>query len=189
MSCKFKSSSKSVSLPNIIGLTLTLMPKLLYSVFDNYDVIVQIAQNYLKYIYDIYSKTEAEFNNANDENYDSGFRYKILNTIEVKYFPTFKLYKLLFNKKVNRSYSEFRAVKWFPDSDDEIETFIAMREPTMEFNKKLIVKHAPRKLTQRLQEIVPVYFTPKHLSIHSFIVGKSGYGKSVLMLQMMTSYY
>ena len=129
------------------------------SLFDNDDVIVQITQNYLQYIYNVYSKTEKELTNANDEIYDSSFRYKILGTIEEKYFPTFILYKMLFNKKSNISHSEFRAVKWFPDSDDEIETFISMREPTMDFYKKLIVKHAPRKLTQRLQEIVPVYFT------------------------------
>lgn len=155
------------------------------SLFDNDDVIVQITQNYLQYIYNVYSKTEDEFTKANDENYDSSFRYKILDTIEAKYFPTFKLYKMLFNKKANISYSDFRAVQWFPSYDDEAESFTAMREPTMEFYKKLIVQYAPRKLEQRLKEIVPVYFASQYFGIHSFIVGKSGYGKSVLMLEMM----
>ena len=155
------------------------------SLFDNDDVIVQITQNYIQYIYGVYSKTKAEFNNAHETNYDSSFRYRILNTIETRYFPTFRMYQMLFNKKSNFDYSDFRAVKWFPNYDDEAERFTAMREPTMEFYKKLIVQYAPSKLEQRLKEIVPVYFTLKYFNIHSFLVGKSGYGKSVLMLEMM----
>lgn len=156
-------------------------------IFDSDIIVEEITQNYMDYIRKIYFVTKKEFESANELFHYNSIRYKALDLIESKYFPNFSLYKTLFNRKADIDYSPMSQVKWFPTNDDEIERFISDKKPTMEFYKKLIMGYAPRELMEKLSARVPIYLSLEHFSIHSFIVGKSGYGKSVLMLEMMKS--
>lgn len=153
------------------------------SLLENEKIVLQVIEKYFNHINQIYRTVKAEYASKNSKDLDSEFMYQTLNMIKKKFFPTFRHFKEIYSKN-SRSDDRFSQVPWYPQLEHDRVYFTSKIEPTVEDYMLFVYQHAPAKLRKILTSKVPILLNSNYLSAHTFIVGKSGYGKSLLMLEL-----
>lgn len=150
---------------------------------DYEDIVIEIADRYYNYCERIYKETEKEFEES--EVYkNSSFKYEVLKQIKQKFFPRYREFEGLFDKTDNfkNPYFEFLPF-WTNDSYDR-DLMIRGVKLSKRNYVNFINNVAPIKLKKSISQTIPITLSLQDLAVHSFLVGRSGSGKSVLVLEL-----
>ncbi len=153
------------------------------NILDYEDIIIEIANRYYNHCKKFYDDTERELK-QNEDLIDGNFKYKVLNEIKLKFFPRYLEFERLFNKKDNYTNDYLSELSFWARNDDQGDNMIKGHKPSKELYCNFVKHYATPKLKNAISQKIPISLNMQDLSSHSFLVGKSGSGKSVLVLEL-----
>lgn len=148
------------------------------------DMVIKIMQNYYNHI----KKIEKVFKKESDElsifEIDRTLYFDAYKLISKHFFPTYQHFQNIYSSE--RFYnSDFDECKIYPKSESDRKYFVSQISCTKENYIKFVFHNCPSKIKAKLVKQVAIKFEFEDLNSHSLIVGKTGYGKSVLILELI----
>lgn len=147
------------------------------------DIVIEIVNRYYDHMKTIYDETKKEFE-QNEDSVDYSFKFDTLSLISKRFIPRYFEFERLFNKSDGYTNDYLSELDYWPRNDYDRDKMISSYKLSKDLYRRFVLYYAPPKLKHIISQTIPITLNLDDLAVHSFTVGRSGSGKSVLVLEL-----